>query len=284
MNHPYGRRLLSTLGLASILVAPSLHAQPVTSGLALRLEADLGVTLDLNGRVASWADQAVGVNGDNSATQAMASARPELVFGTFANHLSMPALRFDGTTGFFQLAGSVLTSQQFTIFVVASDTAGSGHREIFSNWDHTNSFSSVFFGTSDFGGRRGFRLSDYAVGGELENPALPQLLTGVSGVSTTRIFQGKDLDFTTSTLPGRNLATDYYIGTQGTYGAEFWQGDIGAVLVYDRELTQPEIETTWAYLDAKYLTAIPEPSAGAAIYGGLVLVGAWLRRRPLRHA
>lgn len=279
MTFPNQQHLLAKLGLFVALAGTQLVAQPITSGLALHLESDAGVTLDLNGKVQSWTDQAAGTNGDNSATQMTSGARPDYVLGAFAGNPTLPALRFDGNSSFLDLAGQVLTSQQFTIFAVASDTGGDGHREIFSNWSFANSYTSVFFGTTGVTSR-GFRLSDHAIGGQLENPAQPQILTGVNGSIDALVYTGNNLEFTTASLPTRDLSTAYFVGVQGTFGFEYWQGDIAALLVYDRELTPTEINATWSYLDAKYVAAIPEPSSGAALVGlGVLCLVATRRRR-----
>ncbi len=52
------------------------------------------------------------------------------------------------------IAGQVITGQQFTIVALASDsTTGAGNtgfREIVSNWDSSNSTTSVFLGTTGY--------------------------------------------------------------------------------------------------------------------------------------
>ncbi len=278
-------RSLFLVSAFSLVTSSGFAAVPVTSGLALHLEADVGLTLDGSNRVQSWTDQAA-LNGDNSAAQVVAGERPTLVTGVFANPL-LPALRFNGAGDNLDLLGSVLTSQQFTVFAVASDLGGGGTREIFSNWTGDNAFTSVFFGITSSSPTT-FRFTDEVGGatdgfvgrGVFADPTTPQVLAAVSGATHAAIYQGGAIAYSAgSALSTRNLSGPYVLGVQGEFTAEYWNGDIGAILVYDRELNPTEIADTMAYLGAKY-SPIPEPAAFAALAGlGALGLAATQRRR-----
>ena len=135
------RRFFSLL-LITFATAFSADAAPIP---VLSLDAHVGVTTS-GGFVTSWADQS---GFGHNATQGVGAAQPLFV----ANGLNgQPTLRFNGTGQFLNLAGQVLTSQQFTILAVVRDTRAAGDgsfREVFSNWTGTNTFTSVFLGTTN---------------------------------------------------------------------------------------------------------------------------------------
>jgi hypothetical protein len=239
----------------------------VTSGLVLQLESDTGVTTDGTGHVTGWADQS------GNGHDATAGNGPLLVSNVLNG---LPVLRFDGSSTFLNLTGQVLTSQQFTIFAVVNDTASLNQgsptfREIISNWDTSNSVGSVFLGTDSYSNNDHARLSDDLGGaangqlgaGTLSSPADHFIFTGVSGSTDAAIYQGGTLLADKgSPLSSRNLTTGYTIGRQGTLGGEYWNGDIAAILVYNRELSASERSQVWGYLNQKYfgITSVPEPS------------------------
>lgn len=231
---------------------------------ALRLESDTGVVQNGSGNVSSWADQS-GLN--HNAIQGVTSAQPKFINNVFNG---LPSLRFDGTSDSLSLAGQVLTSQQFSIFVVVTDTSTSGQfREIFSNWTGANSTTSVYLGNTLQNPVR-LRFTDNFAGvGSLATPSNPFVLSAFSNSDGVAVYQNESLLASRgSPLSTRNLTTPYAIGQQGTLNpAEFWKGDVGAILVYDRQLTNAERIQTTQYLESKY---VPEPSAYLLIAFGTV--------------
>jgi autotransporter-associated beta strand protein len=250
------------------ITAPGLG---ITSGLAEWLRADAGVTVSGSGLVSAWADQS---GQGNNASQTNASQQAQLVANAINGN---PALSFNGIGDFYNLAGQVLTSQQFTIFAVVSDTgtSSSGYREVFSNWDAAtgNAIPSVFLGTaSNASPNRSARLTGDLGGGTgvgtITNPASPFVFTGVSGASDASLYQNGTL-FASRGFPlsSRNLAGPYVLGQQGTLNGEYWQGNIAEVLVYNRELSTVERQTVESYLEGKYFTIpLPNWTQGAAGY------------------
>ena len=254
------------------VLAVALVTDPAANP-ALRLESDTGVVQNGFGNVSSWADQS-GLN--HNATQGVLSAQPTFINSVFNG---FPSLRFDGTSDFFSLAGQVLTSQQFSIFVVVTDTSTSGQfREIFSNWTGANSTTSVFLGNTLQNPVR-LRFTDNFAGvGSLATPSNPFVLSAYSNSDGVAVYQNESLLASRgSPLTTRNLTTPYAIGRQGTLNpAEFWKGDVGAILVYDRQLTNAERIQTTQYLESKY---IPEPSAYLFVGFGCATICASRRRR-----
>jgi uncharacterized repeat protein (TIGR03803 family) len=245
-------------------------ALTVTSGLGEWLRADAGVTANGSGLVSAWADQS---GQANNASQGNASQQAQFVANAINGN---PALSFNGIGDFYNLASQVLTSQQFTIFAVVSDTgtSTSGYREIFSNWDAAtgNAVPSIFLGTAngtspnrsarlsgDFGGSTGV--------GTITNPANPFVFSGVNGASDVSLYQNGTLFAQRYPLSPRNFSGPYVLGQQGNLNGEYWQGDIAEVLVYNRALGTAERQSVEAYLENKYFTIpLANWTQGAAGY------------------
>ena len=259
---------------------------PFTTGLKLWLDATIGVTTS-GSTVTGWADQSSGGH-DGSYT----TGSPQLAAGAING---LPAISFDGATDYFSLAGgAVLSSDSFTVFAVATDTgASAGYREIYSNWDGANSWSSVFLGTADgTSPARSGRLTDglYATDA-IAAPASPFVSWGVyqGGVNAEMFVDGNLVGSEAqNSLPAdagnpngqRDVSTPSFIGQQGSFPGEYWQGLIGEVLVYEGALTADQQAEVYNYLHAKWIV-VPEPSGmalGLAAIAGL-LVAATKRRR-----
>ncbi len=227
-----------------------LSGEITNNGLALWLRADRGVETDAHGGVMFWRDQVshAGIL-PHDASQADPSRRPQFVSAGFAGK---PVLRFDGKRQFLHVAGQVISTSQFTIIAVANDRSSeTGAREIISNWSRQGrSTTSVFLGTRDQGE---IRFSDaFAPAGKLREPAKPFILTGICRQSSAQTFQNSRQLSSSASLPNRDLAAPYVIGTQGNYGTEWWDGDVAEVLVYDRALTESECGQAWQLLAKRY--------------------------------
>ena len=71
-----------------VLTAANLHAQtlPITSGLQLWLNADVGVTTNVSGQVTAWADQS-GLG--NNATQPTPASSPTIAINSLNGHTTL---------------------------------------------------------------------------------------------------------------------------------------------------------------------------------------------------
>jgi len=245
---------------------------PVTNNLALWLRADLGVIANATGHVAAWADQS---GAAHDAAQTVFGQQPLLITNGLGGQ---PLLRFNSAAGdYFNLNGQVVTSQQFTIFAVVSDTGtGTGNREVFSEWASTNGLTSVYFGTTQNNPVRA-RLTDYLYingVGTVAQPAADFLYTGVAGATNALIFQNQNLIASTNTpLSPRILTSSYVVGRQGTDNGEYWQGDIAEILVYNAEMSASQRAQVWSYLLARYSQPVitSQPQSQTVAIGGSVV-------------
>jgi hypothetical protein len=274
-----GFLVFSAAGLILLLPTATVRGGGlIMSGLTMDLEASKGVTTDGSGNVLSWADQS---GNGHDASQGLSGSQPTLVNNAVNGG---PALLFNGNGSFLNIAGQVITSQQFTVLALVTDTStGSGFREIFSNWTAANMVTSVFLGdtgqapvrarfTDDMGGATDPMHTQSGVG-TVSNPNTPFVLTGVSDTSDAFVYQNDtQIAAHGSALSARDLTTPYSIGTQG--GFEFWSGYISAVVVYDRALSASEVQQDVAYLQGQ---SVPEPSS--TIMGGMGFIFAVLVAR-----
>lgn len=274
------------LGLALHLIATHACATPVTTGLKLWLDATQGVTTS-GSTVTAWGDQS-GNGHDGTYTSGAPQFIPVAIHG-------LPAIAFNGSGDYFELAGGqVLSTDSFTIFAVAVD-AGSpdgGPREIYSNWDAANSWGSQFIGT-DFGtgSNRTIRFTDgLSADDVLTSPGSPFITYGVytSGVNADVYLDGalvgsnpQNSDPADVLNPNgqRIITTPSFIGRQGSFTGEYWQGYIAEVLVYDGALSPDDQAAVAAYLEAKW---VPEP--GSFILAAVGIAGLLVYRRRSHRA
>jgi hypothetical protein len=180
----------------------------------------------------------------NHAVEGVVAKQPQLVSAALGGKA---VLAFDGIDDSLDLLARLVHSQQFTLVLVGK-SKGSGFREFVSNWDVSNTLTSVFFGqadstlrfTDDFFSAGSFAEDTYAI------------FAAVSSSSDARTYlNGVLAAAKASALSARDLTTTWRIGTQG--GAyEFLDGAIAEVLVYDRALPDAERRALELVLKKRY--------------------------------
>ena len=232
-------------------LTPPEADQALPPDLQLALFADQGIEKDAAGRVHHWRDQS---GRDHNATQELAENRPE------AAPESGGGIRFDGKSRFLHVDGTLVSKQEYTLLAVATDTGKAGHREILSNWNGAagNSATSLFLGLTN---QQTFRFSDAMASGSWEGDrSRPAIVTAIGDSTNARLWVNQKLvSDRGSPLPERRLDTNWVIGQQGNIQGEYWQGEILAVLVWDRALTEPERERVVGQL-AKRFDISTEPT------------------------
>ncbi len=259
----------------------ALAGPPVTSGLVLDLETTAGITMS-GSVVTGWADQ----SGSGHNASASGTGSPTLAAHVFNGN---SGLVFNGSTNVMTLAGQQLTSQQYTIFTVGfTNGTGTGYSEQLSNWSSSNMLTSVFIGDINTGTNYGMRFTDYLGGGAMSQsgvgdgaivPHATSILAGVSGASSAQAYINGSLVYNdTSAIPTRNLGGTWFVGDQGSLNGEYWNGDIGAILVYNQALSTSQITQVQSYLASTY---VPEETTPMLLTGlsALALCGLGTRRK-----
>lgn len=283
------RNLQAACGIVFMMVAVVLSAGMqqasaadlggVTSGLALWVRADMGVTQN-NGGVSGWADQ----SGNHRNAGAPAGKEPQLVSsvsGPLPGGLGgRPTLRFDGGQ-LLEIAANVLASDhaEFSVFGVAKSNQ-EDNAAIFGIRTDVDKVQLDQGGVAGSGkGQPRFIVGNQTVFAK-SNPAVNvDVPTGYAISSGVVTADGTTRDVqmyyggVKGVLGEVDLGEDLVIASGSTQigGLEccggyqlYFQGDIAEVIVYDRALSESEVNDVHSYLTTRY--SVPEP-------GGLSLLG-----------
>lgn len=259
-------------GLDVNVGAPQLP--PITAGLVLLLESDIKIGISTGTTVASWLD------GSGNGNNLDASGDPQLVPN--ATPGGQPAIVFDGL-------GDKL--ERFAADTINNFPANDDDRTVFSvvNYIDNRGFETgVAFGKGNF--NRAFGLvTDASTGNltvqsgvnanDLNSTAVGEgagWLTQsviVSGDSVTQYKDGLPIGSLTHTYQTRMdaPASKLVIGEE-IAGLGFSELEFGAVLVYNRALSESERMQVEDYLYSKYFVGNLPPVAGNDV--GLVASGA----------
>ena len=222
---------------------------PVTTGLVLHLETDLGLT-SYEGVVTSWADQS-GSGNDLTASG-------DIKLGTVTTDSGAPALELDGDGDKLErlapLTGLPSGSQDRTVFFVVDyeDTQNVASGLVFGDAAQNQTFGLTTFGNTDelmvqgYGGANDITAGVNGVtGGFLVQSAV------LDGNQLSQYLNGSEIGTTTSHVYNTDLVR-LVIGEEiGNKG--FGDLNVVAAIVYDRALDAAERTLVNDYLQAKYL-------------------------------
>ena len=213
-----------------------------TAGQRLWLRADLGVTLDGNGGVSTWADQS-GAHRD--ANQPVDITRPQLV----ANAVNgRPVVRFDGDNDWMEVLEFMTGATQGELFVIAKLPNFATRDDGMWSLGGADGTNTEIIGpdrhlTEDFG--RSYR-TDAGVPVTPLNDYVVYNISAATGDWTVRLNGLTQVHLTDNVVHfGAN-------GWLGRAGGRYLQGDIAEVIAYDHVLTTGDRGEINAYLTAKY--------------------------------
>jgi hypothetical protein len=227
--------LALTMGAAMYFGAAPANATPVTSGLALWLDAGDATTMTLTGStVNEWRDK----NG-SAAKMTIQAGTPTLEASGIGG---LPTVRFNTSS---RMNDGVNHAPPVTIFYVSRQTGGANNRVLSStsnNWLlgywSGNRGSAYFDGDVRLGGN----------GASDTNPHLYAVTIPGSGQNSTVWAEGIQIASNTGGTTGpNNLQLNGYQG-----GNELSNCEISEVLVYHRVLNSTELESVGGYLAGKY--------------------------------
>lgn len=222
----------------------------------------------------AWTDLS---GNNNHALQATVGNQPGFVANATVS--GQGALSFDGATDFLSFSTS-LSSQSWTVFAVLS-TSSSGSQAIISGTTNSLEYrigaqkqnvvkaSVATLATSSMSLAAGFNLVGMRYTDGSPNDAVSFSLNGATDGSGTKA----DQSFSANVLR---------IGAKGN-GSEFFSGNISALIIFTSALSDAEVTQVNSYLQAKYLTAIPEPATTSLMILLGAGVGTIALRRRLRH-
>ena len=255
--------------LASLLLAGftgAAYALPVNDGLVMNLNADsISVSsLGGNGEISSWPDSS-GLG--NNAIQSTEANRP-ILNANNADFKGHATVVFDGSNDWMDLNSSMINVGEFTMFTVG--------RYFVTNKEH-------------------YLVAGQSTGNDdrcricMDNSQRFLLRAGTSGLlditssantnihvfalssATTNAVEGflDGASMGTSTNTSTANPASFNIGSYNRGQKNFLDGELAAVIVYDRALTATEIEEMNSYLINKYTVSVtnPVPADGTAGVG-----------------
>ena len=236
---------------------------PPQNGLRMRLQSDSGVVRDESGRVVRW--EGMCPRG-TVAWQEEAAHRPLYVENILNGR---PVLRFDAAAEQYLdfTAFDPDGLSEMTLVVVSANTAPIEHRygteggvhgtcASTLQWHETGSWGTTYL--SPFSGSVSYRFGS----GQPDNVRIftrPEPIGSAFSVSVAikqgpleRVFVG-NREAARFTVERSQLANNSTYGLIGKgRGNTFFSGDIACLMVYDRALTDAELQTLAAYFAAQY--------------------------------
>jgi hypothetical protein len=109
------------------------------------------------------------------------------------------------------------------------------------------------------------RFSDALSGvGQIQQRERPFLITALNGSDGAVLFQQQRQAVRSGRLPPRRLDTPWVIGQQGNIDGEYWHGQLACLVVFDRVLSEPELQALWKTLCTRYALPASSPILAAA--------------------
>jgi fibronectin-binding autotransporter adhesin len=271
------------LVLSTLSVTAGIHAQLVTSGLITRLESD---TLTLSGsNVTSWTDQS---GSNNSATNSLSLAP---TYTALATPSGAPAVTFNGSSQYLSIAGNsgFDTTSRSVYVLFKAPTSQSNTRLLNSAYADVdpsatttvsyNAWAPTLNGTTFRGITRSatntfvaattpsatIGTTQFYIGGMMIDG------TGAGTVSAVVVNEANTRTTVSATgataVPTGNIYVRLGVGNSSLTAespAQYFGGQMAAVLIYNRVLNSTEQQQVESYLYQKYIS----PTTTEYVYDG----------------
>ena len=236
---------------------------PLTANLMMWLDADKGITTS-GTAVTSWADQSG--NGKN----ATGGTSPSLVASNPAfNHL--PTVNFNGSSQYMDVDLAFLAGSAYTIFAVTAKNSSTTPAYFLGNSTGTNAGNIAL--QCGWRGDTTLRLAQYnndldGTGPAFTGSELASLYGGKLDKSTGHHLYYNDAQISsnanTTALSSSNSGTlgRVYVQQGQSFPNNYFNGDIGEILVYNAALSDAERQAVDAYLNGKWALGISGIGAG----------------------
>jgi hypothetical protein len=246
----------------TVTVTGSAPAAPPTSGLALWLKADAGVTTNSDGSVALWQDQS---GNNNNAVQTYLT--PVLVTNETTHQA---AIAFDGTLQYLDIASLVgvdLTGD-FTMLYAANFLDFAANRAVLSKCVGSAARPFDYYVSASTGIAQLIRgnstRGNDVIPSSSPLPAGQYVQAGatVNGVVVTHYLNNLPNGSTLLGITGEDTGGPLRIGSRDDYLTQF-AGNLGEILLYNSALSGSDLQTANTYLGARYGIPMAQLYTGA---------------------
>jgi hypothetical protein len=264
-----------------VTVTGSGPASPPTTGCALWLRADLGVTTNVDGSVATWADQSG--NGNNAA-QDLALGYPSPMLTNDVG--GRPMLNFDGTIRYLVVpdAPSLELTNDMSLFCAAS-CANFSAVNMLCNKGYLTGPHPFNFYVNTAGqtvAARGDNRGTSTITSTSALPVTTNVVCGFTALGSTGTDYLQGLANGTGSFGYGDIddATQLYIGSRDALDLYF-NGNLGELLIYDHALSSSDLQLVNSYLAGKYGVATVQlstqpPTLNVARTGASAVQLSWL--------
>jgi len=210
--------------------------------------ADVNTVTESSGNVSQWDDKS---GNDHNATQGTASDQPTYVANA---QNGLHAVRFNGTSDFLDLGSVVISGTTGRTFFLVANAVATGNTETMISLTTSSTTAERY----DLNSQVSLRVQ----GG---NIVYTVSVVGAAYVVTIRNAASSDCDVTDGRRDGVTMTVStssseiINTGTTGTtrlgernIGTSWYEGDLYEVIMYDRELTNTEVESVERYLAVKW--------------------------------
>jgi len=250
-----------------VVVSVLALANTASAVLVMHLEGD-SLGLADGAAVGTWTDLS-GLN--NHATQGTAAAQPTYVASNAAYN-GHATVSFDGTSDYMDLNGSMVTVDNFTLFIVGNvDVQGFDQYFISGQGGAGNDRLRIagYNWNNDINVRVG-NIGGYTMGaGTLDMGTHVMTITGTSDAWLDLGSMIAGQANTAGALNPSDFVLGCYDDAVGTGPRDFLHGDMAEVILYNEILSANDVEAINAELYAKY---VPEPATLVLLGLGAVLL------------
>ncbi|MFT6331999.1 MAG: hypothetical protein ACJAW3_000322 [Lentimonas sp.] len=253
-------KMVSTAHLSSARTITKSSPVPDIDNLVLWLETTMpqsfdDLEADDQEFVNNWHDLSPEISGatiDNSPND----NPPQYISGAIND---LPALRFDGTDDYFVFNGSRIVQDNYTIFVVEQRRGGGVN--YFLAGSSTAENENLLLG---YAGDTTLTLSqeddsghDSAIAGYAS--AIPRIHSFMlnSAIGKTYRLNGSNLAIGNSGSTNVSNLLSYEDSRIGRFNANYYNGDIAEIIIYNKALTNDEIIDVEQYLSTKWNIVLP---------------------------
>ena len=169
------------------------------------------------------------------------------------------ALKFDGSTDYISTGVSSIVPTSTAAYTVSvwcyRNTNNTGYKELLAQWTSANSGNSFFFGFDNSAVRFTDNWNPITVSGA-GNTNVWMNLVGVYTVSNAYIYLNGVLAATKGSGFTYTGTGPLIIGRQGELASEYFDGNIGNVLIYNKALSAAEVLQNYEAQKSKFANTI----------------------------